>query len=47
LQGNKDKAYTGGWTTWYPLDKDSNLDFPTAMTRIVEEVMQVINMAKR
>ncbi len=36
LQKNYDKPYTGGWTTWYPLDKDSNLDFPTAMTQIVE-----------
>mgnify|MGYP001488311549 CR=1 FL=1 len=37
LEIKEDTLYTGGWTTWYPMDKNMQLDFPTAMTRIVEE----------
>ncbi|NIA22938.1 MAG: hypothetical protein GWP03_02070 [Proteobacteria bacterium] len=25
----------GGWTTWYPMKNDGSLDFPTAMTKIL------------
>ena len=25
----------GGWTTWYPMKPDLSLDFPTAMTKII------------